>query len=636
MRKIYFTMMAVLALAITAFATDYVVSGHWRQEMNGLYVETGTSGGSTYFVKAATNGGREYAIAKQGSCWGLGEHRGNGMVMGMDRSCDQGNPPLTGWGGGITIAANGPGLKYLGTSVFTENKLNDGAVSGNVTITHNKFNGETFSGVKGDDFISKGFINLNNLPAGLTVAITKAADDTLQLTLSGKATSHSADQTFTISFADAAFSNGGTVAGTGNTSKTFTLNFINEFHVASAGADFTSVTQAAAAADNGDLIFISGETYTEADINVSKALTFIGQGADKTIIQAAATASLATNRVFNVSVYNQSVEFRDLTIQNGRSYAGNGYGGGINGGYLKLFNCRVINNIALSQTNSATSGGGIGCQSIEMNNCEVSGNSCNNENNAGQILGGGVATSTAVIVNSTFSGNYSGSAGGGLFCDYATIINSTFTNNNAKIDGGGIYVQYPGIAKNSIFYGNTDKDVYVLQQTFGATNCIVGTSAGNGTITGSPSSSDPLLAALANNGGTTQTHALQAGSPAIDNGATGADIPNTDQRGLGENGTRDIGAFEYNGIAPLVTGIVSLPEMMMTVYPNPNNGIFKISVSNSQVVKYSVFNLDGKLVQQKQVTDASFEVDLSNESQGIYFLKLENNHLVKTVKVVKL
>jgi hypothetical protein len=271
-----------------------------------------------------------------------------------------------------------------------------------------------------------------------------------------------------------------------------------------------------------------------------------------------------------------------------------------------------------------------------MYNCEVSGNSINNGNNAGQIVGGGVYTPTGLIVNSTFSDNYSGDAGGGLFGDYLTIINSTFTNNNAKTNGGGVYVQYPCTAKNSIFYGNINKDLFVFQQTFGTSNCIVGTSAGNGTVTGSPSSADPLLAALANNGGATHTHALQAGSPAIDAGATGADVPNKDQRGYGENGTRDIGAFEYNGIAPLVTGIMTLPEMMMIVYPNPNNGIFKISVANSQFVKYTVMNLDGKLVQEKQVTDASFEVNLSNESQGIYFLKLENNNQVKTVKIVKL
>ena len=70
------------------------------------------------------------------------------------------------------------------------------------------------------------------------------------------------------------------------------------------------------------------------------------------------------------------------------------------------------------------------------------------------------------------------------------------------------------------------------------------------------SAQDPLdarLGPLANNGGPTRTHALLAGSPAIDRG-DGAGAPATDQRGPGfprrkdGNGDGraavDIGAFE--------------------------------------------------------------------------------------------
>jgi hypothetical protein len=62
---------------------------------------------------------------------------------------------------------------------------------------------------------------------------------------------------------------------------------------------------------------------------------------------------------------------------------------------------------------------------------------------------------------------------------------------------------------------------------------------------------DPMLAPLANNGGPTRTHALLAGSPAIDQGDNNG-APTTDQRGVSRprdgdgNGSRivDIGAFE--------------------------------------------------------------------------------------------
>jgi len=70
------------------------------------------------------------------------------------------------------------------------------------------------------------------------------------------------------------------------------------------------------------------------------------------------------------------------------------------------------------------------------------------------------------------------------------------------------------------------------------------------------SSTEPLLGALANNGGPTQTQALGAGSPAIDQGGTSAQgCPAIDQRGLSrpdesaDNSACDIGAFESQGVS---------------------------------------------------------------------------------------
>jgi hypothetical protein len=55
---------------------------------------------------------------------------------------------------------------------------------------------------------------------------------------------------------------------------------------------------------------------------------------------------------------------------------------------------------------------------------------------------------------------------------------------------------------------------------------------------------DPLLGSLADNGGPTLTHALLAGSPAIDAGDN-AVCPATDQRGVARDAACDIGSFEY-------------------------------------------------------------------------------------------
>ena len=80
----------------------------------------------------------------------------------------------------------------------------------------------------------------------------------------------------------------------------------------------------------------------------------------------------------------------------------------------------------------------------------------------------------------------------------------------------------------------------------GSNNLVMGTLAGTtapaGTLTG-----DPLLGALANNGGPTLTRALLNGSPAIGTGNNLAHLA-SDHRGPGfarsTAGKTDIGAFQ--------------------------------------------------------------------------------------------
>ena len=90
------------------------------------------------------------------------------------------------------------------------------------------------------------------------------------------------------------------------------------------------------------------------------------------------------------------------------------------------------------------------------------------------------------------------------------------------------------------------------QVTFDGTDIVASSSAaGNGTIAGSPLTSDPTLAPLAANGGDTPTMAITNTSPAYNaSGATCA--PATDQRGITrpQFGACDIGAFELDTLPP--------------------------------------------------------------------------------------
>ncbi len=228
--------------------------------------------------------------------------------------------------------------------------------------------------------------------------------------------------------------------------------------------------------------------------------------------------------------------------------------------------------------NTADFGGGIYSEGdFKLTNSTVSNNTANN--GAGIYNGGEFYTfkvGTAILTNSTISGNQALGDGGGIYnFNDLSLINSTITNNTADSNsdgvgnGGGIFsspIDFYGngltIVGNSIIAGNFDKSTSgVINPDVSGTsfsdsgNNLIGNNTGStgfttSTLVGTSASPiNPKLGSLQNNGGTTLTHALLTGSPAINAGNNSLTFGvNTDQRGTGFNrisGTKiDIGAYE--------------------------------------------------------------------------------------------
>ncbi len=191
-------------------------------------------------------------------------------------------------------------------------------------------------------------------------------------------------------------------------------------------------------------------------------------------------------------------------------------------------------------------------------------NSTFSANSGGEGGGLYINWGTVTIRNSTIAGNTASSFGGGIYnwSGNVTLINSTLSGNTASRQGGGIYSAFGTVTfRNSIIANN---GTIVNCWNGGTTNWVDG--GGNLQYGGSDPDScgttitqaDPMLDGLADNGGPTQTMALQANSPAID-AAVAANCPATDQRGVARpQGTHcDIGAYEYE-----VTPIDSTPPVI--------------------------------------------------------------------------
>jgi hypothetical protein len=148
--------------------------------------------------------------------------------------------------------------------------------------------------------------------------------------------------------------------------------------------------------------------------------------------------------------------------------------------------------------------------------------------------------------------------GGGVYNNVRATLeakNSTISSNKVSAQGsglgGGIYNGFGTatlrntIVANSPSGGNCDGDPV----TDGGYNIDSGTSCGFTQATGSLPKTNPLLdpAGLSDNGGPTQTIALQPESPAVDLVGQGAcPPPQTDQRGVmrPQGEACDSGAFE--------------------------------------------------------------------------------------------
>ena len=197
----------------------------------------------------------------------------------------------------------------------------------------------------------------------------------------------------------------------------------------------------------------------------------------------------------------------------------------------------------------------------------------------GAILVNPGVGSTLSITNSTFRGNVRlGGGGNGSAIAVTGVAAGTITNSTFADNGGapGTIAVYGTNTPTRLTLANT-----LITNMVGGSqpNCAVFGMVGNAIEDGGHNlqwggsvaqscgvaipEADPLLLALADNGGFSQTMALQAGSPAID---AGSGCPAVDQRGVARPAgpACDIGAYEAPGAAPPDNGgaqPVSVPTL---------------------------------------------------------------------------
>ena len=207
---------------------------------------------------------------------------------------------------------------------------------------------------------------------------------------------------------------------------------------------------------------------------------------------------------------------------------------------------------------------------------------------------------TLTLRNCTLSGNMATTRGGGLrnFQGLSVIESCTIVGNEAPAGAGGGVASYGDSntrteVRNSIIAGNTVSDV----DSDNGTNSFKSNGfnlIGVGNATGAFNASGdvigntaPGVAALADNGGPTQTRALLISSPAVNTGDTTLGV---DQRGVArpQAGRADKGAFELE--ASNFT-----PSLVVTTLADEDDGTSDARVGTGTSLREAILraNTDG-------------------------------------------
>jgi hypothetical protein len=333
-----------------------------------------------------------------------------------------------------------------------------------------------------------------------------------------------------------------------------------------------------------DLTVEHGAKYfTDAQVDDARGGCIFSGGtvflSDSVVAYCTATDTSTSHRAIGGAIYAASgVSLTNSSVINSAAISGSAAGGGIfSPGTVVVSDSFVSGNYARSH------GGGVYAWNLNTKYSTVS-------DNRTYGLGGGLySIGNATITNSTIDHN-SAALGGGIVMNAlnatapATLLSSTVSSNvSFKVGGawvgdyGNVRVANTTIAFNYetatskygaglFLYGTVDVESTIVGNNTYAGGTAPDDVGGNGTAVFLGSSNlvgvslvsppgdtielqSPVLGPLANNGGSTRTHRLLSGSPAIDAGNDNANV-SFDQRGTGYprviGDAPDIGAFELD------------------------------------------------------------------------------------------
>jgi hypothetical protein len=241
--------------------------------------------------------------------------------------------------------------------------------------------------------------------------------------------------------------------------------------------------------------------------------------------------------------------------------------------------------------------------------------------------------------------------------DFTTLISSLGNNNYRFIiytigndiinSGNQTILTLPIFVENSIDLG---------QYTFQFSNVVLSSETNQNISSDAPSigyiyvtedSIAPVITLLGD-----ATVSIEVGDTYIDAGATAKDnydgditsnivtVSNVDTAFVGSyTVTYDVSDANENAAATvtrLVTvedalSMVEIEKIELDIFPNPTSSIWQIK-SSKMIESFDLFGITGKRLIYKKTLSNDFQIDATSLPDGVYFILINNNKLVRLIK----
>lgn len=255
-------------------------------------------------------------------------------------------------------------------------------------------------------------------------------------------------------------------------------------------------------------------------------------------------------------------------------------------------------------------------------------------NSAGAGVGGGGASFNSGTNQNNTSGANTGH--GMVVFTYTNPSTLTVTQLSGLSSGSTFPV---GVTTNIFEVSNgTQMDtcsftVTVVDTTLPVITCPTNLTTCDSVVTGiSPTISD-------NCGNETVTYLLSGATTGSGNGDANGMLFNVGITTVQYTVADTSGNVDTCSFVVEVQSCVGINESSLNnieIFPNPTNGIIIVDFSSSvSLVDYTLMSIDGKTVAQGKFSGTKLMLNLENEPQGIYFLKVENETINYVQKVFK-